>query len=131
MRRLNASISFDRRLYAEDVEGSLAWAAELRALGVLSEEEEGKIKSGLHTIRTEIESGKFQFSEDLEDSRKYFRSLRELRDEVAGSTGLLLEDLSMGMTHDFEVAIEEGATYVRIGEALFGKRASKNANRAT
>jgi uncharacterized pyridoxal phosphate-containing UPF0001 family protein len=48
--------------------------------------------------------------------------LRELRDACSRSTGLALGELSMGMTDDFEVAIEEGATLVRIGRALFGTR---------
>jgi PLP dependent protein len=56
------------------------------------------------------------FLEDPEDVRPYFRRLREL------ATQYELPDLSMGMTHDFEVAIEEGATMVRVGTGLFGKR---------
>lgn len=58
-----------------------------------------------------------------EHSRRYFAALRELRDRLAASTGLALSELSMGMTDDFEVAIEEGATIVRIGRAVFGERA--------
>lgn len=54
--------------------------------------------------------------------RPYFRRLRELRDELKTKLGLPLTVLSMGMSHDFEVAIEEGATEVRIGTALFGGR---------
>lgn len=54
-----------------------------------------------------------------EDARPFFRRLRELRDRVRGDVRAALEDLSMGMTDDFEVAIEEGATMVRIGRALF------------
>jgi hypothetical protein len=60
-----------------------------------------------------------------EDSRPWFRRLRELRDALVGG-GLPAErlgDLSMGMSDDFEVAIEEGATMVRVGTAIFGKRA--------
>jgi len=59
--------------------------------------------------------------EDPVSSRPFFRKLRELRDELAGSA-LELPDLSMGMSHDFEVAIEEGASMVRVGRALFGER---------
>lgn len=55
-------------------------------------------------------------AEEVEKARPYFRRLRELRD------ALNLRELSMGMTHDFEVAIEEGATLVRIGAAIFGER---------
>jgi len=56
--------------------------------------------------------------------RPFFRRLRELRDQVKarGSFGDAVGELSMGMTHDFEVAIEEGATLVRIGTAIFGER---------
>ena len=58
-----------------------------------------------------------------EEVRPYFRRLRALRDTLQGG-GLALPELSMGMTHDFEVAIEEGATLVRIGTAIFGPRAA-------
>lgn len=57
------------------------------------------------------------FFENAEDVRPFFRKLRELAE------GLRLPELSMGMSHDFEVAIEEGATMVRVGTALFGERA--------
>ncbi len=60
------------------------------------------------------------FSEHTEQVRPYFRRLRELRDQLTKSRGLALPALSMGMSHDFEVAIEEGATEVRVGTALFG-----------
>lgn len=55
-------------------------------------------------------------------ARPYFARLRELRDAGRLSSGLPMPVLSMGMTHDFEVAIEEGATWVRIGSGLFGER---------
>jgi len=62
---------------------------------------------------------------DPEEVRPYFRALRELRDRLqAGAPpGVRLEHLSMGMSHDFPVAIEEGATMVRVGTAIFGERA--------
>src|SRR5467141_1784807 len=62
------------------------------------------------------------FLEKAEQVRPYFRRLRELRDELEKKLGLGLSVLSMGMSHDFEVAIEEGATEVRVGTALFGIR---------
>jgi pyridoxal phosphate enzyme (YggS family) len=64
------------------------------------------------------------FFDDPEQSRPFFRRLRELRDELKqrGAFGEPTGELSMGMTHDFEVAIEEGATMVRIGTAIFGER---------
>jgi pyridoxal phosphate enzyme (YggS family) len=55
-------------------------------------------------------------------ARHYFARLRQLRDRLATGSGLALSELSMGMTDDFEVAIEEGATIVRIGRAVFGER---------
>ncbi len=65
------------------------------------------------------------FLEEAEQVRPYFRRLRELRDEVTKKLSLALPVLSMGMSHDFEVAIEEGATEVRVGTALFGVRETK------
>ena len=62
------------------------------------------------------------FLKAAEKVRPYFRGLRKLRDDVARRLSLELPVLSMGMSHDFEVAIEEGATEVRIGTALFGER---------
>ena len=62
------------------------------------------------------------FAEDPEKARMYFRRLRGLRDQWRAETGIPLEELSMGMSHDFEIAIEEGATWVRVGTALFGER---------
>ncbi|MCD8139639.1 MAG: YggS family pyridoxal phosphate-dependent enzyme [Planctomycetaceae bacterium] len=59
------------------------------------------------------------FTDDPETARPYFRRLAELRDDLAARLGVALPHLSMGMTGDFEVAIEEGATLVRVGTALF------------
>ncbi len=63
------------------------------------------------------------FFEDLEKVRPFFARMRELRDAVERGTGLGLPELSMGMSHDFVTAVEEGATMVRVGTALFGARA--------
>jgi hypothetical protein len=62
--------------------------------------------------------------DDAEQARPYFRRLRLLRDRLVedGTPASQLSDLSMGMSHDFEVAIQEGATLVRVGTAIFGKR---------
>ena len=62
--------------------------------------------------------------DDPEQARPYFRRLRELRQRLVedGIDGSKLRELSMGMSHDFEVAIQEGATLVRVGTAIFGKR---------
>ena len=61
-------------------------------------------------------------SEDPEKARPFFRQLRNLRDEWAAKLGMDLTELSMGMTHDMAVAIEEGATFVRVGTGIFGAR---------
>jgi PLP dependent protein len=64
------------------------------------------------------------WSEDPEVTRPWFQRLRNVRDDLAarGVAPRLLSELSMGMSHDFEVAIEEGATMVRVGTAIFGSR---------
>jgi uncharacterized pyridoxal phosphate-containing UPF0001 family protein len=64
------------------------------------------------------------FFDDPEATRPYFKRLREIRDRLAsiGAFSNGRGELSMGMTNDFEVAIEEGATIVRIGTAIFGER---------
>src|SRR5262245_21473131 len=67
MRGLNASVDFDRRLYREDIEGSLAWAAGLRRRGLLTEVEAASIESGLRGILADIEAGRFTYSAELED----------------------------------------------------------------
>ena len=64
------------------------------------------------------------FRDNLEEVRRFFRALRELRDQLnqLHLPNVALKELSMGMTHDYTIAIEEGATIVRIGTALFGPR---------
>jgi hypothetical protein len=64
------------------------------------------------------------FTDDPGGARPYLRKLRELRDTIAarGLTNVAMDQLSMGMSHDFEVAIEEGSTCVRVGTAIFGER---------
>ena len=59
---------------------------------------------------------------DVENVRPYFRRLREIRDDLRHTFGSESGELSMGMSHDFETAIEEGATLVRVGTAIFGER---------
>ncbi len=67
------------------------------------------------------------FAPEAEDSRRYFVMLRELRDRLEREFGIRLPQLSMGMSNDYEVAIEEGATLVRVGTAIFGARAAVQA----
>ncbi len=64
------------------------------------------------------------FTQDPQQARSYFRRLRELRDQIASRSlpAVSMQVLSMGMSHDFEVAIEEGSTCVRLGTAIFGER---------
>ncbi len=62
------------------------------------------------------------FTEDPEDARPFLRRLREIRDRAREEEGFELPELSMGMSNDFEVAIEEGSTMVRVGSDIFGRR---------
>ena len=69
------------------------------------------------------------YSEDPEQSRPFFKRMRALHDQIAGRKlpAISMETLSMGMSHDFEVAIEEGSACVRIGTAIFGERTTPQA----
>jgi pyridoxal phosphate enzyme (YggS family) len=87
--------------------------------GVAAEDVEPLIESARDKVDL---AGLMTIPPGAEDARKYFAALRALRDRLAASSGLALSELSMGMTEDFEVAIEEGATMVRIGRAVFGAR---------
>jgi pyridoxal phosphate enzyme (YggS family) len=114
-----------------------------RKLGVLIEVNIGgeAAKSGLAPDSQELEgillaAPKFEalelqglmtvppYGDDPEEARPYFRSLRELRDLIAARKlqSVSMDVLSMGMSHDFEVAIEEGSTCVRVGTSIFGER---------
>jgi PLP dependent protein len=62
------------------------------------------------------------FTPDPEKARAHFSRLRKLRDDLQQSTGTPLPELSMGMSNDFETAIEEGSTFVRVGTSIFGER---------
>ena len=66
------------------------------------------------------------YTENPADARPFFRRLREIRDQIAARSlpSVSMDALSMGMSHDFEVAIEEGSTCVRVGTAIFGQRGS-------
>jgi PLP dependent protein len=84
------------------------------------------VEALIDAVRDQVEVGGLMtvppVAADPEGARPYFARLRELRDRLAATSGLGLRDLSMGMTNDYEVAIEEGATIVRIGRAIFGER---------
>lgn len=64
-------------------------------------------------------------ADNPEDARRWFRELREMRDRICEDFSLRLPYLSMGMSGDFEIAIEEGATHIRVGSLIFGKREYK------
>ncbi len=119
--------------------GELAGLGQLRVLVEVRVEHEAE-KSGVEiTQLSELAEGMgklphLEFAglmcipplfEDVEKVRPYFRRLRELRDALQAQLGRALPVISMGMSHDFEVAIEEGATEIRVGTALFGMRAVK------
>jgi len=92
---------------------------ELEEILVASPRLEGLSFRGLMTVPP--------YTEDPDGARPYFRKLRALRDKIAERKlpALGLDVLSMGMSHDFEVAIEEGSTCVRVGTAIFGERAKQ------
>ena len=77
---------------------------------------------GLKSVRVEGLMGFPPYEDDPERVRPHFRRLREARDAALARDLLLGRDLSMGMSHDLEVAVEEGATLVRVGTAVFGER---------
>ena len=87
MEEINASVDFDKRLYAQDIQGSQAHAAMLVACGVISEEDGQKITGGLERILQEIESGTFTFSTALEDIHMNIES--RLRDLIGAAAGRL------------------------------------------
>jgi hypothetical protein len=70
------------------------------------------------------------FTDDREEARPYFRKLRELRDMIASRKlpSVAMDQLSMGMSHDFEVAISEGSTCVRVGTAIFGAKRDRGSH---
>ena len=103
------------KLSHEDSKHGLA-PAELPALLTAISELESVEAVGLMTVPP--------WSEDAETARPYFRELRRLRDESAARFPRVMQ-LSMGMSNDFRVAIEEGSTCVRVGTALFGRRIPK------
>lgn len=77
---------------------------------------------GLKSVRVEGLMAMPPFEENAENVRPYFRRLRQLRDSAMAENLLLGSELSMGMSHDLDVAVEEGATLVRVGTAIFGER---------
>jgi len=102
-------------------------AAEPQKAGVLPEDalELGREVSGAPGLELRGLMCIPPFDEDAEASRPHFRRLAVLREELEQRLGRPLPALSMGMSHDYEVAVEEGATHVRVGTAIFGPRRSR------
>lgn len=92
--------------------------------GMAPEELEGVLRASTECLNVDVLGLMTMppFTPDPAEAAPHFRRLRELRDESRDRTGIPLSELSMGMSGDFEVAIEEGATWVRIGTALLGTR---------
>jgi pyridoxal phosphate enzyme (YggS family) len=111
------SVLIEINIGGEDAKSGVApESPELEALLQAAPRLEGLVFRGLMTVPP--------FSEYPEGSRPYFRKLRGLRDAIAARKlpAISTDVLSMGMSHDFEVAIEEGSTCVRVGTAIFGAR---------
>jgi pyridoxal phosphate enzyme (YggS family) len=83
-----------------------------------------ELATGFHAVNIQGLMTIPPFTEDPEGAAPHFASLRELRDRLRISTGFDLPELSMGMSHDLEVAIREGATQVRVGTDIFGARSA-------
>jgi pyridoxal phosphate enzyme (YggS family) len=129
--------SLDRQRLVDRLERLLAETG--RRLPVLLE-----VNLGSETTKSGVQAGKLEplaaaalaashldvrglmavppFDPDPERSRPYFRRLRELRDQLADRFGRAFPELSMGMCHDYSIAVAEGSTQVRLGTALFGPR---------
>ncbi len=97
----------------EDSKSGITEYSELRDLAFYCEDFPNVELKGLMTIAP--------FTENQNLTRKSFSTLRKMKDKI-NSEGLSIKDLSMGMSSDFEIAIEEGATMLRIGSAIFGER---------
>lgn len=99
-------------------------AGEAAKYGFKPEEVAGAIEAANQMGKVEVHGLMLipPFSPDPEKTRAHFSNLRKLRDELQEQTGTPLPELSMGMSHDLEIAIEEGSTWVRIGTDLFGRR---------
>ena len=99
-------------------------AGEGSKIGFAPEKLRAEVEALLQLRRLEIEGLMTipPLAPEAEDSRRYFVMLRELRDQLEREFSLRLPQLSMGMSNDYGVAIEEGATLVRVGTAIFGER---------
>ena len=98
--RFNQSIFFDKRMYAEDIEGSIAHAEMLGAQGIISEKDRDSIVSGLKQIREDIESGRLEISEEYEDIHSFMESVLTERIGEAGKR------LHTGRSRNDQVALD-------------------------
>lgn len=120
--RIAAELGLHPRVYLE-----INLASESSKHGFSTEQVRASLEE-LYTLRSLEIQGLMcipPFNPDAAKSRPYFVQLRLLRDELEKLGGAPLPLLSMGMSHDFEIAIEEGSTIVRVGSAIFGERAVK------
>jgi len=101
-------------------------SGEISKFGIPPEELEGLLQTvaGFKGVEVQGLMTIPPFDPDPENTRPCFSRLRQLRDDMGKRTipNIIMKELSMGMSHDFEVAIEEGATLVRVGTAIFGSR---------
>ncbi len=129
--KLAREISKRAQTEARDIEVliELNLGSEATKTGIESAKAEELIRSvaGLENIKVCGLMTMPPFFADPEDSRPFYRQLRQIRDELQNVLGseVDLSRLSMGMSHDYEVAIAEGATLVRVGTAIFGERSYK------
>src|SRR5262249_41397429 len=99
--RFTASLGFDRRLWAHDIAGSLAWAGALCRAGLLSEDERRAVADGLERVRAEIQAGRFVFRPELEDIHTNIeRRLTELIGPLGGK-------LHTGRSRNDQIALDE------------------------
>ncbi len=114
-RGIQQAILLEVNVGGEETKGGFAPDALLANISTLDQLPHLRIQ-GLMTVPPRVANP--------EAARPYFRRLKQLEDEVAANhpTRVQMNELSMGMTQDYEIAIEEGATYVRIGTAIFGER---------
>jgi argininosuccinate lyase len=100
MQEFSESVSFDKRLWREDIEGSLAYSAELQRIGILTEKELADIRKGFEQVRAEIESGKFNWKVELEDVHMNIESRLT---EIIGEAG---KKLHTGRSRNDQVATD-------------------------
>jgi argininosuccinate lyase len=118
MEAINASIGFDRKLYAEDIRGSLAHAAMLAKVGILSAEDSEKIARGLNTILSKLDDGRFEFSKRLEDIHMNIEAaLAELIGPAAGRLHTA-RSRNDQVAVDFRLWVKD--EFFRVAEALKG-----------